>query len=376
MKKIALIVPVLSSGGVEAVVSTLSQNIGDDVLKVIILYNSKVIAYPYSGHIISLNVKIGGNFILKIFSFIKKCIAIKRIKKKCHFDAVVSFQESANLINVMTRCKEKVVVSTHSYKSNELNGIRKIFYKVAFGIFYNMADRVVAVSKGVGNDLVEKWGVKGNLVEVIYNPVDGERIKCLAEAEINDDEKTLFGEKTLVIVGRLSYEKGQRLLLTAFSDIAKERQDVNLLIIGEGPDYNFLKDTIIRLNLKNRVFLLGYQANPYKYIRHSSCLILYSLWEGFGLVLVESLLCGTPVIAVDCLSGPAEILGVKSGGDDIIQTPYGYLIPAINEDNLITNQFLCTAINSLLCTNFRVNLCLFDERFSLERCIQNWRNLL
>lgn len=376
MKKIAFIVPVLSSGGVEAVVSTLSQNIGDDVIKVIILYNSKVIAYSYSGHIISLNVKIGGNFIVKIFSFAKKCIAIKRIKRKCRFDAVVSFQESANLINVITRCKEKVIVSTHSYKSNELNGIRKIFYKIAFGIFYNRADRVVGVSKGVGNDLVENWGVKENLVEVIYNPVDAARIKCLAEAEINTEERALFGEKTLVIVGRLSYEKGQRFLLAAFSEIAKEREDVNLLIIGEGPDYDFLEGEIVCSNLKKRVFLLGYQANPYKYIKHSSCLILYSLWEGFGLVLVESLLCGTPVIAVDCMSGPAEILGIKSGVNEIVQTPYGYLIPAISEDNLASNQFLFDALNSLLYTDIKTDIALFDDTFSIERCIQCWRHLL
>lgn len=376
MKKIALIVPVFSSGGVEAVASTLSQNIGDDVIKIIILYNSKKIVYPYSGHIISLDIKIGGNFIFKLFHFIKKYIAIRRIKRRFEFDDVISFQESANVLNVITKCREKVILTTHSYKSNELNGIRKVFYKIIFRLFYNKADQVVAVSKGVGSDLIENFGVKKNLVQVIYNSVDGEHIKKLSNIDLNENEKKLFGKKTLAIVGRLSYEKGQRFLLTAFSAIAKEKKDINLLIIGDGQDYNLLEDTIVRMNLENRVFLLGYQANPYKYIKHCNVLILYSLWEGFGLVLVESLLCGTPIISVDCLSGPAEILGVKSGIKDIVKTPYGFLLPAMNENSLVSNSFLSFAINSLLCNEIDVNVDSLEETFSLKRHIEKWRQLL
>src|SRR5690606_32684391 len=86
-----------------------------------------------------------------------------------------------------------------------------------------------------------------------------------------------------------------------------------LLGKGKGDQEARLRDSISELGLADRVMLLGYKTNPYPYIKNARALILTSDAEGLPRVLIEALLLGTPVISVDCPSGPREILrGVLS----------------------------------------------------------------
>jgi glycosyltransferase involved in cell wall biosynthesis len=91
-----------------------------------------------------------------------------------------------------------------------------------------------------------------------------------------------------------------------------------LLILGEGPERARLETLVAELGLGQEVAMPGFKTNPYAYMARAKVLVLASRWEGFANVLLEALAVGTPVVATDCPSGPAEILDYGK---------YGQLVP-------------------------------------------------
>ena len=112
------------------------------------------------------------------------------------------------------------------------------------------------------------------------------------------------------------------MLIEAAKIVNENNNNWVLRILGKGPKEKKLKRLIKKYNLQDKVKLIGFKSNPFKYMAASDVFILSSLFEGFGHVIVESLASGTPVLATDCPSGPAEIL--KNG-------EYGWLVQNNNE---------------------------------------------
>jgi glycosyltransferase involved in cell wall biosynthesis len=162
--------------------------------------------------------------------------------------------------------------------------------------------KVVAISAGVLRDLAGNLGITPSRGAVIHNPFDIERIRGLA-SEPCDFE----GVEYLVHVGRFNLQKRHDRLLDAF---ARSSFDGRLVIVGTGTSEQRrrVRELISERGLEDRVDLPGFQINPYPIVRHARALVLSSDFEGFGNVIVESLICGTPVVSTRCPSGPDEIL--------------------------------------------------------------------
>lgn len=162
--------------------------------------------------------------------------------------------------------------------------------------------KIIAISEGVRKDLVEGIGIVPARIETIRNPFDFDRIRSLAL-----EPCPLAGEEYIVHVGRFNRQKRHDRLLGAFA-----RSDFmgRLVLVGTGSEseQERVRGLIAELDLGWRVELAGFQPNPFPYIRHARALVLSSDFEGLGNVLIESLICGTPVVSTDCPSGPAEIL--------------------------------------------------------------------
>src|SRR5699024_2024023 len=102
-----------------------------------------------------------------------------------------------------------------------------------------------------------------------------------------------------ISAGRLVEQKDYKTLLKAFQLIS-QRINSRLVILGKGPLENELKLLAKELDIQKKVSFLGFQSNPYKYMKKANVFILSSKWEGFGHVIVEAMAVGTPVISTDC----------------------------------------------------------------------------
>jgi glycosyltransferase involved in cell wall biosynthesis len=189
---------------------------------------------------------------------------------------------------------------------------------------YAAADRVFCVSRGVAEDMARILGHASPPMRVLPNPVVTPELHELAAGPLNHPWFAPGQPPVILGVGRLSLIKNFPMLVRAFARI-QQKTGARLVILGEGKQRASLLRLGERLGVARHMELPGHMPNPYPYMARAGLFVLSSLWEGFGNVLVEALACGTPVVATDCRSGPAEIL---DGGR------YGPLVPVGRETAL------------------------------------------
>src|SRR5699024_4734412 len=159
-------------------------------------------------------------------------------------------------------------------------------------------------------NLIDRYNVPAHKINVIYNPVDIDNIKQMAnQNDMPAEHNNLFKKniKTIVTAGRLVPEKDHKTLLTAFSQVTQQMES-QLIILGEGELEAALKAQARDLNIADHVHFIGFQDNPYAYFKRADLFALSSLTEGFGHVLVEALAVGTPVVSTNCEPGAPEVL--------------------------------------------------------------------
>ncbi|MGI9952916.1 glycosyltransferase [Moorellaceae bacterium AZ2] len=235
--------------------------------------------------------------------------------------ALLSAMDHANVVALWARrtarVPTRVVVSVHntvSRASANAPSLRARFTPLWVRLFYPWAEAVVAVSKGVAEDLIRFTGLPREKVRVIYNPVVTPELFAKTEEPL-DHPWFAPGEPPVVLsVGRLTPPKDYPTLIRAFALVRKERP-ARLMILGEGEERSKLEALVRELGLEADVALPGFVDNPYKYMKRAAVFVLSSAWEGFGNVLVEAMAVGMPVVSTDCPSGPAEILEGGKWGD-------------------------------------------------------------
>jgi len=241
--------------------------------------------------------------------------------------------------------------------------------------YYRMADLIVSVSYDGAQEFIDLIGEKEKgKVNVIYNGIDIDNIIHMSNEKINIDFKYILA------VGRIVKQKNYKLLIKAFSKIKKFYGDLKLVIICDDVSKHqkrtlCLKKFAAQMKVDNDVIFLHYQHNPYKYMKNALCLVVSSLYEGFGLVIVEALALGLPVISTRCRTGPSEILDGK-GKEDIVEiTEYGLLVP-VNDDEKLAEALNIVLSNRDLARKFSHNgPKRVKENFSLEKMMTNYEDL-
>src|SRR3989344_613980 len=327
-KKVFFLLPNFYQAGGHRVVSELSFNLSEGLRQTLVLFENKV-SFPFNGKIISLDVALSVNFLQRFYRFFIRLYRFKEIISKEKPDWVVSFGDSANIINILTN--KNSIARVDMFLSKEYSGFLGILFKVLINTFFNKSSKIITVSRASARDLVDNFGVKKEKISTIYNPIDVEKIKILSQEGLEPQYEEIFKNPTLVSVGRLARQKGQWHLIRAFSQIKKEIKNLKLVILGDGELEAHYKELIKDYQLEGDIFLLPWHKNPFKFIAKSQLFILSSLWEGLPMVAIEAMACGVPVICSDARSGAREILAPDTDfnfeTNTIEYAKYGVLTP-------------------------------------------------
>lgn len=244
-------------------------------------------------------------------------------------DLLVSIMDHANLVAAWA-CRglaqrPKLVLSIQIPPSKQLRPWHPIDRTVVALLphLYPQADRIVALSKGVAQDIQSLVPSARDSIEVIYNAGVDSRVLNGSKDALPSHQLPKDGP-LVVACGRLHHQKGFPYLLRAMQQVRRV-VPAHLWIVGEGPERPALENQIKQLGLTDCVRLVGFQKNPYQYMAAADVFVLSSLYEGFGNVIVEAMASGAPVVATDCPYGPSEII------EDGV---HGLLVPPANAEAL------------------------------------------
>ena len=229
-------------------------------------------------------------------------------------DVLFSAEAPINLVALWAKMflmgRPRVVVSIRSNMSGYADA-NEVWYgpytPALISLFYPFADSIIAISKGVLEDLSQISASAARKGCVVYNPTVTEELLHLAGETVHHPWFQPEAPPVILGVGRLVGQKNFTLLLQAFA-LVRKTQHVRLMILGDGKEREELEHLAQMLGISEDVCLPGFVDNPYKYMSRAPLFVLSSNFEGFGNVVVEALACGCPVVSTNCPSGPAEIL--------------------------------------------------------------------
>lgn len=229
-------------------------------------------------------------------------------------DAIISNTTHINVATLVAKrlanIKFQTIVVEHAILSDRierLEGSKELITARLAGSLYPRADAVVAVSDGLADDIASVTSIDRSAITTIYNPIVTDSLYELAFEPISLEWLESDTMPVLLSVGRLEDRKDIPTQLKAFKWVLEQRE-CRLILCGDGPKRNQLENLADDLGIGEKVRFEGWVENPYKYMYRADALVLSSISEGLGNVLVEAMAVGCSVVATDCPSGPAEIL--------------------------------------------------------------------
>lgn len=307
----------LHKGGMQRAVSNISLALPENITQHVGYFGTENPPFEYHATIHDFNVPGSldiGPF-MRFRNFILRLYRLRRFVGTQKIDVVVSFGEAANILNVLSFNHACCVLSIRSAIGGygEINLYGRI-YRGLIRWVYPFADSIVAVSEDLKTQIEM---ITGGRVPVrqIPNLYHLDRIKVYATESLPAELGYLNETPFMLNIGSLVREKGQDLLIAAFANISGNFPDLLLVLIGRGPEKERYLAEAKRLGIGNRVVIVEFDSNPYKYMRMAKVFVLPSLTEGFPNVLVEAMACSCPVVAFDCQTGPREILGDSKYGE-------------------------------------------------------------
>ena len=340
--KIALISYSLSSGGLERVIANSSIMFNEMNIEVDLHILEAEIHYPFAGTIFVYDIKNKS-----ILEKIRKYELLRKNLKNNNYNLIIDHRyrlspSSEFFWQYYIYSKQKVVNYIHSsvllYYFSSLNRklVNLIFRKRLF----------LSVSKGIESK-----------VKTIYNPISFSKPEIKPEIQ-----------KYIVTISRMDFGNTKQVdvLLECFAKSKLPENDYKLIIIGSGERQSEMEKLAEQLKIADQVLFTGFLDNPYQYLINAFFTVLTSKYEGLGIVLIESLMLGTPVVSYDCETGTNEII--------------------INEENglLVDNQNKIAFIEAMnrmisepeLYQKLKSNAVKSVEKFSIHQIKYEWEKFL
>jgi len=337
--KIAVFIYSLGGGGAERVVSQLIPYLENNGFDVYLVLMNNTCVYPFETKnkpFFLENSKTTESNVLKFLKIPFLAYKYHIFLKKNKINKSFSFLTRPGFISVLTKWfnkKRTIIISERSNSSLQYgnHNLQSWINNFLIKELYPKADLIIANSNGNAQDLITNYNVPRYKITTIYNPISLEAIFAI------EPKKDFFDTNyfNLVSVGRLDNGKNHQLLIKSLEFF--KLQKVRLYIFGDGILKDELEKTIQDLKLENRVFLMGFESNIYKYLKAADLFVFSSNHEGFPNVILEAMACELPIVSTNCPSGPNEIFKVNTDYDfsDNVLTDYGILVPRNNIKKMV-----------------------------------------
>lgn len=226
-------------------------------------------------------------------------------------------------------------------------------------------DRILVISNKLKEEMqkLARDEKEKQAVVKIFNPIDSQDTLQKAEVEINDYpfSKDL---PTFVTIGTVYPQKGYDRLLDVHKKLMDEGLKHQIIIIGDGFDFDNIQTKLNQLGLQETVKMLGFRSNPYPYLKKSDFYIMSSRHEGFPTIIAEALILNKPVVSTD-------VSGIK----DLLQDGKLGLITPNSEDGIYEGmkQFLT---NSELSKQYEKEIADTDLPFVLEKSVAHLQEII
>lgn len=323
-KKVLFVIESLEGGGAEKILTNIVQNLNYDKYEITVLTVTKTGIYVKDVEkccrIISMlpDYQLLKNPLAKlnykkrykeIYTKPIEHIYIKYIKEK--YDVEIAFVEgfATKLVGSSSNKQSKKYAWLHTDMILNSHADQNYKNKREQIEVYHKFDKIFAVSESVRDAFIKKFD-SNYPITVQYNPVDSNEIKKMA---MERKVISMDSEYNFITIGRLTKEKGYERLLHIAKRLQKDGYKFKIFILGDGELKNDLENYIAQNNLSDTVFLLGFQKNPYPYIRKADFFVCSSITEGFSTAATEALILHRPIITTDC-SGMRELFGMYHCG--------------------------------------------------------------
>lgn len=360
--RLTLVIASLGRGGAERTASVLAGGWAERGVKVtlVTLVQDDVPAYPLHPAINLQQLRVRGgtarNILHGVVRQLRSVRALRQAISNSAPDIIIGFMDIPNILTLLAArgMDVPVVVTEHTHPAYYRFGWP---WHILRRLVYPSASALVCMTSAALSWFQQRFRIKGY---VVPNPVDAPPVCDRRGGQKRSDQG-----RTVIAMGRLSWEKGFDLLLEAFTRVAARHPDWSLKILGDGPLREDLQAQAHTLNLAGRIEFTGALADPFPALRAADLFVFSSRFEGFGNAVCEAMACGLPVISFNCPSGPAEIIR-----DDVD----GLLVSAENVDGLATamDRLMSDAVerNRLAARAPEV-----ISRFSRERILGLWEHV-
>ncbi|WP_353083830.1 glycosyltransferase [Flavobacterium sp.] len=319
----------LSVGGAERYAAFLSQFLEMNHCKVHHVVILDKIEYEFSGELLNLGkLKNKSN---GVFNKLSRLIVLRKFLEKNKFDYIIDFR-------VKNKSLQEYIVAKYLYNAPLIVVVQNYdtdlyFPKNKFLAkhIYTHSHKIITVSNMIKEKIYKKYHYQN--IEILYNPINFEYIQSKII------ERKPSEEKYIVAAARM--ENGIKQidkLIESYSKSILPTKDIKLVILGDGLLRKSYEKTVNKIGLSDKILFKGHVSNPFQYYKEAQFLVLSSLNEGLPFVLIESLICGTPVIAFDCNSGPSDIIIQNGNGILVKDQDFDELTKAMN--TMITNNEL------------------------------------
>ena len=354
-KKIVFIIPSLTSGGAERVVSILANMLLEFYeVKIILLYKNEAF-YSLDKRINLQYCRLSYNSKSNFFKSITNHIYM--VKQVLSFtkgqDIIIGFTTTCNIYAIISSKLLKIPCII-SERINPIYSVENAFWEKIRKKVYPKSDIIILQTNSI-KDYYRNF-ISENKLKVIPNPIDP---KLQKHIDLNQVK-----ENIILTVGRFTKQKNHQLLINAFANIP--HKNWKLLIVGDGEEKQAYKELISSLNEEEFIYLIDKTTQIHREYNKAKIFALTSDYEGFPNVLIEAMSFGVSCISSDCSTGPSDIIERNNNG----------LLFPVNDQNTLETQLIELMNNEELRMMLSKNAVNSVSRLNASNIAGHWKSII